>query len=224
MHLLSVTPPPPVSEFQVKEVCPRAAGGRQDKPSPDSGCSLGFISRLPSPDRPAGDGETDRPVGDSVKLVCLCPHYNTQTWAGHFSCPQQCGPSKTWSGKTCRLDKVFRFSVASLSDLSHILSCVLSLRLWAHRTSLWERKLLWAGGWGWRGGSKSSQGGWSVSPGSSDSRPGGFSERALCHTGWPLSLRYGSPSETPPSVDLLKPELLVQSRLTAYMLEKQETV
>ncbi|KAG7233388.1 hypothetical protein INR49_007076 [Caranx melampygus] len=43
------------SEFQVKEACPAAAGGRQDKPSPDSGCSLGFSSRLSSPDRPAGD-------------------------------------------------------------------------------------------------------------------------------------------------------------------------
>ncbi|XP_059209066.1 mitogen-activated protein kinase-binding protein 1 isoform X2 [Centropristis striata] len=42
------------SEFQVKEACP-AAGGRQDKPSPDSGCSLGFNSRLSSPGRPAGD-------------------------------------------------------------------------------------------------------------------------------------------------------------------------
>ncbi|GLD69056.1 mitogen-activated protein kinase-binding protein 1-like isoform X1 [Lates japonicus] len=43
------------SEFQVKEACPATAGGRQDKPSPDSGCSLGFSSRLSSPDRPAGD-------------------------------------------------------------------------------------------------------------------------------------------------------------------------
>ncbi|XP_047193722.1 mitogen-activated protein kinase-binding protein 1 isoform X4 [Scophthalmus maximus] len=37
------------SEFQVKEACPAAADGRQDKPSPDSGCSLGFSSRLSSP-------------------------------------------------------------------------------------------------------------------------------------------------------------------------------
>ncbi|KAM8737759.1 mitogen-activated protein kinase-binding protein 1 isoform 3-T3 [Acanthopagrus schlegelii] len=43
------------SEFQVKEACPAAAGGRQDKPSPDSGCSLGFSSSLSSPVRPAGD-------------------------------------------------------------------------------------------------------------------------------------------------------------------------
>ncbi|XP_070697776.1 mitogen-activated protein kinase-binding protein 1 [Pempheris klunzingeri] len=43
------------SEFQVKEACPAAEGGRPDKPSPDSGCSLGFSSRLSSPDRPAGD-------------------------------------------------------------------------------------------------------------------------------------------------------------------------
>ncbi|XP_034381149.1 mitogen-activated protein kinase-binding protein 1 isoform X2 [Cyclopterus lumpus] len=43
------------SEFQVKEACPAAAGGRQDKPSPDSGCSLGFSSRLSSPVRPAGE-------------------------------------------------------------------------------------------------------------------------------------------------------------------------
>ncbi|XP_035850289.1 mitogen-activated protein kinase-binding protein 1 isoform X2 [Sander lucioperca] len=39
------------SEFQVKE----AERGRQDKPSPDSGCSLGFSSSLSSPVRPAGD-------------------------------------------------------------------------------------------------------------------------------------------------------------------------
>ncbi|XP_056282358.1 mitogen-activated protein kinase-binding protein 1 isoform X2 [Pseudoliparis swirei] len=44
------------SEFQVKEACP--AAGSQDKPSPDSGCSLGFSSSLSSPDRPAGEGET----------------------------------------------------------------------------------------------------------------------------------------------------------------------
>ncbi|KAK2826845.1 hypothetical protein Q5P01_021059 [Channa striata] len=43
------------SEFQVKEVCPAAAGGQQDKPSPDSGCSLAFSSTLSSPNRPAGD-------------------------------------------------------------------------------------------------------------------------------------------------------------------------
>ncbi|XP_034050708.1 mitogen-activated protein kinase-binding protein 1 isoform X2 [Thalassophryne amazonica] len=42
------------SEFQVKAVS-SAVGGRQDKPSPDSGCSLGFSSRLSSPDRPARD-------------------------------------------------------------------------------------------------------------------------------------------------------------------------
>ncbi|XP_067335664.1 mitogen-activated protein kinase-binding protein 1 isoform X1 [Channa argus] len=50
------------SEFQVKEVCP-AAGGRRDKPSPDSGCSLGFSSTLSSPNRPAGDdSETTEPL------------------------------------------------------------------------------------------------------------------------------------------------------------------
>ncbi|XP_041827607.1 LOW QUALITY PROTEIN: mitogen-activated protein kinase-binding protein 1 [Melanotaenia boesemani] len=43
------------SEFQVIEACHTAAGGRQDKPSPDSGCSLGFNSTLSSPQRPAGD-------------------------------------------------------------------------------------------------------------------------------------------------------------------------
>ncbi|CAN9501919.1 unnamed protein product [Ophioblennius macclurei] len=43
------------SEFQVKEASPTAGDGRQDKPSPDSGCSLGFSSRLSSPDRRAGD-------------------------------------------------------------------------------------------------------------------------------------------------------------------------
>ncbi|XP_029349372.1 mitogen-activated protein kinase-binding protein 1 isoform X2 [Echeneis naucrates] len=39
------------SEFQVKEAC-AAAGGRQDKPSPDSGCSPGFTCTLSSPDTP----------------------------------------------------------------------------------------------------------------------------------------------------------------------------
>ncbi|XP_029688830.1 mitogen-activated protein kinase-binding protein 1 isoform X1 [Takifugu rubripes] len=39
------------SEFQVKEACP-AADGQQDKPSPDSGCSLGFNSSLSSPVQP----------------------------------------------------------------------------------------------------------------------------------------------------------------------------
>ncbi|XP_070835668.1 mitogen-activated protein kinase-binding protein 1 isoform X2 [Chaetodon trifascialis] len=43
------------SEFQVREAGPAAAGGHQDKPSPDSGCSLGFSSSLSSPVRPAGD-------------------------------------------------------------------------------------------------------------------------------------------------------------------------
>ncbi|XP_017293165.1 mitogen-activated protein kinase-binding protein 1 isoform X2 [Kryptolebias marmoratus] len=43
------------SEFQVKEACSSAAPGQQDKPSPDSGCSLGFNSALSSPERPAGD-------------------------------------------------------------------------------------------------------------------------------------------------------------------------
>lgn len=58
----------------MKEACPAAAGGRQDKPSPDSGCSLGFSSRLSSPGRPAGDGETDRrrDTGDS-ETDRLCP-------------------------------------------------------------------------------------------------------------------------------------------------------
>ncbi|XP_026196225.1 mitogen-activated protein kinase-binding protein 1-like isoform X2 [Anabas testudineus] len=58
------------SEFQVKEACPTAAGGRQDKPSPDSGCSLGFSSRLSSPDRPA-DSEPTEPLsadGNSSEL------------------------------------------------------------------------------------------------------------------------------------------------------------
>lgn len=49
------TPPLPVSEFQVKEACP-AADGQQDKPSPDSGCSLGFNSSPSSPVQP-GEGE-----------------------------------------------------------------------------------------------------------------------------------------------------------------------
>uniref|UniRef100_A0A4W6FBF5 Mitogen-activated protein kinase binding protein 1 n=1 Tax=Lates calcarifer TaxID=8187 RepID=A0A4W6FBF5_LATCA len=59
-------------EFQVKEAGPAAAGGRQDKPSPDSGCSLGFSSRLSSPDRPAGDdSEPTEPLsvdGNSSEL------------------------------------------------------------------------------------------------------------------------------------------------------------
>ncbi|XP_074547838.1 mitogen-activated protein kinase-binding protein 1 isoform X2 [Halichoeres trimaculatus] len=42
-------------EFQVKEVSPNTAGGQHDKPSPDSGCSLGFNSTMSSPARPAGD-------------------------------------------------------------------------------------------------------------------------------------------------------------------------
>lgn len=60
------------SEFQVKEACPVAAGGRQDKPSPDSGCSLGFSSTLSSPNRPAGDdSEPTEPLsmdGNSSEL------------------------------------------------------------------------------------------------------------------------------------------------------------
>ncbi|XP_071354660.1 mitogen-activated protein kinase-binding protein 1 isoform X2 [Trachinotus anak] len=60
------------SEFQVKEACPAVAGGRQDKPSPDSGCSLGFSSRLSSPVRPAGDdSEPTEPLsvdGNSSEL------------------------------------------------------------------------------------------------------------------------------------------------------------
>ncbi|CAG5866970.1 unnamed protein product [Menidia menidia] len=43
------------SEFQVKEASHGASGGRPDKPSPDSGCSLGFNSTMSSPDRPAAD-------------------------------------------------------------------------------------------------------------------------------------------------------------------------
>ncbi|XP_027130644.1 LOW QUALITY PROTEIN: mitogen-activated protein kinase-binding protein 1 [Larimichthys crocea] len=51
------------SEFQVKEACSAAADGRQDKPSPDSGCSLGFNSSLSSPVRPAGqDLEPTEPL------------------------------------------------------------------------------------------------------------------------------------------------------------------
>lgn len=53
----------------MKEACPAAAVGRQDKPSPDSGCSLGFNSSLSSPVRPAGDGETDRSTFTQVLLV-----------------------------------------------------------------------------------------------------------------------------------------------------------
>ncbi|KAM9341611.1 mitogen-activated protein kinase-binding protein 1 [Symphorus nematophorus] len=61
------------SEFQVKEACPAAAaaGGRQDKRSPDSGCSLGFNSTLSSPVRPAGDSKPQKPLsvdGNSSEL------------------------------------------------------------------------------------------------------------------------------------------------------------
>lgn len=47
-----LSPAPSVSEFQVKEACP-PAGGAQDKPSPDSGCSLG--SGPASPVQPGGE-------------------------------------------------------------------------------------------------------------------------------------------------------------------------
>ncbi|XP_029317026.1 LOW QUALITY PROTEIN: mitogen-activated protein kinase-binding protein 1 [Cottoperca gobio] len=61
-----------ILEFQVKEARPAAAGERQDKPSPDSGCSLGFSSRLSSPVRPAGDdSEPTEPIsvdGNSSEL------------------------------------------------------------------------------------------------------------------------------------------------------------
>ncbi|XP_029983069.1 mitogen-activated protein kinase-binding protein 1 isoform X2 [Sphaeramia orbicularis] len=50
-------------EFQVKEVRPSVSGDQQDKPSPDSGCSLGFNSRLSSPDR--------RPAGDDSELLSV---------------------------------------------------------------------------------------------------------------------------------------------------------
>ncbi|XP_077945287.1 mitogen-activated protein kinase-binding protein 1 isoform X1 [Gasterosteus aculeatus] len=57
------------SEFQVKEACPTAADKHQDKPSPDSGCSLGFSSRLSSPVRPAGDDSEPLSVdGNSSEL------------------------------------------------------------------------------------------------------------------------------------------------------------
>nr|XP_020476980.1 mitogen-activated protein kinase-binding protein 1 isoform X3 [Monopterus albus] len=60
------------SEFQVKEACPVAAGGQQDKPSPDSGCSLGLTCSISSPDRPAGDdSEPTEPLsmdGNSSEL------------------------------------------------------------------------------------------------------------------------------------------------------------
>ncbi|KAG7238068.1 hypothetical protein INR49_031422 [Caranx melampygus] len=73
------------SEFQVKEACPAAAGGRQDKPSPDSGCSLGFSSRLSSPDRPAGDGETETHLSVSHLCACLSPVCLSLTYLSHLS-------------------------------------------------------------------------------------------------------------------------------------------
>ncbi|KAM4723696.1 mitogen-activated protein kinase-binding protein 1 isoform 2-T2 [Anableps anableps] len=60
------------SDFQVKEACPAASHGRQDKPSPDSGCSLRFSSTLSSPERPAvDDTEPTEPLsvdGNSSEL------------------------------------------------------------------------------------------------------------------------------------------------------------
>ncbi|XP_008396947.1 mitogen-activated protein kinase-binding protein 1 isoform X1 [Poecilia reticulata] len=60
------------SDFQVKEACPSAPHGRQDKPSPDSGCSLRFSSALSSPERPAADNtERTEPLsvdGNSSEL------------------------------------------------------------------------------------------------------------------------------------------------------------
>ncbi|XP_037550947.1 mitogen-activated protein kinase-binding protein 1 [Nematolebias whitei] len=56
------------SEFQVKEVSYSAAPGQQDKPSPDSGCSLGFNSTLSSPKRPAGDNTESTLCGNSSDL------------------------------------------------------------------------------------------------------------------------------------------------------------
>ncbi|KAM4541274.1 mitogen-activated protein kinase-binding protein 1 [Fundulus diaphanus] len=55
------------SDFQVKEACPSAAHRRQDKPSPDSGCSLRFGSTLSSPERPAAD-DTEPTEGNSSDL------------------------------------------------------------------------------------------------------------------------------------------------------------
>uniref|UniRef100_A0A673B4T4 Mitogen-activated protein kinase binding protein 1 n=1 Tax=Sphaeramia orbicularis TaxID=375764 RepID=A0A673B4T4_9TELE len=62
-HPLKPRPFLSVSEFQVKEVRPSVSGDQQDKPSPDSGCSLGFNSRLSSPDR--------RPAGDDSELLSV---------------------------------------------------------------------------------------------------------------------------------------------------------
>ncbi|XP_043998653.1 mitogen-activated protein kinase-binding protein 1 isoform X1 [Gambusia affinis] len=58
------------SDFQVKEACPSAPHGRQDKPSPDSGCSLRFSSALSSPERPAAD-DTERTEPLSVDGISL---------------------------------------------------------------------------------------------------------------------------------------------------------
>ncbi|KAM4542493.1 mitogen-activated protein kinase-binding protein 1 isoform 2-T2 [Odontesthes bonariensis] len=55
------------SEFQVKETRHTAAGGQPDEPSPDSGCSLGFNSMLPSPNRPVED-EPHSVDGNSSEL------------------------------------------------------------------------------------------------------------------------------------------------------------
>ncbi|XP_015230422.1 PREDICTED: mitogen-activated protein kinase-binding protein 1 isoform X2 [Cyprinodon variegatus] len=43
------------SDFQVKEALPPAGHGRQDKPSPDSGCSIRFSSAVSSPERTTAD-------------------------------------------------------------------------------------------------------------------------------------------------------------------------
>nr|XP_057946593.1 mitogen-activated protein kinase-binding protein 1-like [Doryrhamphus excisus] len=45
------------SDFEVKETASAAAAGQQDKPSPDSGCSLRFNSRTSSPDPGADNSD-----------------------------------------------------------------------------------------------------------------------------------------------------------------------
>lgn len=89
------TSPPSVSEFQVKEASYSAAPGQQDKPSPDSGCSLGFNSTLSSPRRPAGDSKTknDEMISDAFTVFIFCflrppDTESTLTLCGNSSDPE----------------------------------------------------------------------------------------------------------------------------------------
>lgn len=57
----------PSGDFEVKAASPPS--GQDDKPSPDSGCSLRFNSRTSSPDRTAAKSETSGIDFDSLLRV-----------------------------------------------------------------------------------------------------------------------------------------------------------